>query len=154
MQSRSSQPACHISQPPAEKGQGLVELAIVIPVLVVIVVGLLDLGRAYFSVIIINNAAREGARYLSNHPDDRRSIPPYSGTDAAALQEADGTIVSLDANDVDVTYCYDPDEPPEDLVKIECESGSPIEVTVTTTFDPVFWPNPFIFSRSARMMVQ
>ncbi len=44
------------------RGQGLVEFAIVLPLLSVIVLGLFDLGYAAFLNNTIANAAREGAR--------------------------------------------------------------------------------------------
>jgi Flp pilus assembly protein TadG len=46
-----------------ERGTSLVEAALVIPVLLIILVLALDLGRAYFTYIAVIDAAREGARY-------------------------------------------------------------------------------------------
>ncbi len=153
MQSRRTQLAMQSFQSPAEKGQGLVELAIVIPVLVIIVVGLLDLGRAYFSVIIINNAAREGARYLSSHRSDLGD--GFSGTINAAMQEAQGTIVTLTPGDINAT-CRDYFVSP-DVSDGKCDTGYPysfpVSVTVQTTFNPIFWPGTFTFSRTASMLV-
>jgi Flp pilus assembly protein TadG len=51
-----------------ERGQGLVELALFLPVLVVVVMGAVDFGRAYFAYITIANAAREGAYYAALNP--------------------------------------------------------------------------------------
>ena len=45
------------------KGQELMEFAIVLPLLLLIVFGVLDLGRLFHALITITNAAREGARY-------------------------------------------------------------------------------------------
>src|SRR5439155_13550803 len=42
-------------------GQAFVELALVLPVLLVLFSAALDLGRLYYSQITINNAAKEGA---------------------------------------------------------------------------------------------
>jgi len=44
------------------RGQALVEFALIAPVLLVLVMGLLDFGQAYQVRITITNAAREGAR--------------------------------------------------------------------------------------------
>ena len=46
-----------------QKGQDLVEFALVLPLLLLIVVGVLDLGRAFFAAIAVANVAREGARH-------------------------------------------------------------------------------------------
>ena len=136
--------------PAGVKGQGLVELGIVIPMLIVIVIGLLDLGRAYFSVIIINNAAREGARYLSSHRSDLGN--GFAGTIAAAQREAQGTIVTINPGDVDAD-CTDNDSPSDGKCDTAYPYSYPVVVTVQTTFKPIFWPGVFTFSRTARMLV-
>lgn len=43
-------------------GQSLVEFALVLPVLVLILLLILDFGRAFYAYSVISNAAREGAR--------------------------------------------------------------------------------------------
>ena len=45
----------------ARRGQALVELALIAPVLLLLLIGAIDLGRVWQSQITINNAAREGA---------------------------------------------------------------------------------------------
>jgi hypothetical protein len=50
-----------------ERGQGLAEFAIVIPVFLLIVFGMIDIGRVIWATDDITNAAREGARYASVH---------------------------------------------------------------------------------------
>lgn len=54
----------------ASSGQGLVELALALPVLLLILLGTVDLGRMFFDYIELRNAARESAGYLSRHPDE------------------------------------------------------------------------------------
>lgn len=44
------------------RGQTLVEFALVLPLLVLILVGIFDFGRAIYAFNTVNNAAREGAR--------------------------------------------------------------------------------------------
>ena len=51
------------------QGQGLVEFALLLPILVLVVFGVLELGRAFFALIAITNAAREGARVYTFRPD-------------------------------------------------------------------------------------
>lgn len=43
-------------------GQGLVEFALVLPILVLLIFGLFDLGNAVYTQNVIANASREGAR--------------------------------------------------------------------------------------------
>ena len=46
-----------------ERGQSLVEFAMVLPLFLVVVFGIVDFGRAYSAYVQLNNGAREGARY-------------------------------------------------------------------------------------------
>jgi Flp pilus assembly protein TadG len=46
-----------------QRGQSLVEFAITLPILLIILVGLGELGSALYSYQIVANSAREGARY-------------------------------------------------------------------------------------------
>lgn len=51
-----------------EHGQSLTELALLLPFLLLLILGSLDLARVYDSYVSITNAAREGARYASTRP--------------------------------------------------------------------------------------
>ena len=46
-----------------ERGSNLVEAALVMPLLLIMMAAVADLGRAYFGTIAVIDAAREGARY-------------------------------------------------------------------------------------------
>ncbi len=46
-------------------GQALVEFAIALPVLVLLVAGMLEMGRGYFFAMATSDAARDGARYVA-----------------------------------------------------------------------------------------
>jgi len=54
--------------PPRQRGQTLVEFAIIIPVLLLLAVFIFDFGRAVYYYSAIQNAAREGVRYGSVNP--------------------------------------------------------------------------------------
>ena len=43
-------------------GQALVEFALILPILVMLTVGAVDFARAFFSLQVVTNASREGAR--------------------------------------------------------------------------------------------
>lgn len=61
-----------------ESGQAMVEFAIVLPVLILLVLGITEFGRALSALIVLQNAAREGARY---------GITVYSDPNSNALIE-------------------------------------------------------------------
>ena len=48
-----------------ERGAVAVEMAIVLPLLILIIAGIIDLGRLFFVQTMVTNAAREGARMKS-----------------------------------------------------------------------------------------
>ena len=47
----------------------MAELALVLPLLLLILSGIIDFGWLYYNQITLNNAAREGARYAVIHYD-------------------------------------------------------------------------------------
>jgi hypothetical protein len=47
---------------PREEGQGLVEIALVLPVFLLVLVGIFDVGRLVYTNASLSQAAREGAR--------------------------------------------------------------------------------------------
>lgn len=57
-----------------EKGQGLVEFAAALVILLILLAGVLDLGRAFFVFLSLRDAAQEGASYGSINPNDTTSI--------------------------------------------------------------------------------
>jgi Flp pilus assembly protein TadG len=52
-----------------QRGQGVVEFALVLPLLALLVAGAVDLGNGYQTYIAMTNAAREGAHYGINSGD-------------------------------------------------------------------------------------
>lgn len=125
-----------------ERGQEAVELAIVLPLLVLIVFGVLDLGRAFHAAIVITNAARVGARYGILSPGDPNGIITVTQAEAQG-SGIDLTDTTLSA--IEVTC-------PEG-----CGSDLPIRVTVTYQFKLILglvFANPEIqMVRFAEMLV-
>ena len=81
------------------RGQSMVEFALVLPVLLIVVVGLFDFGRAIYASNAIANAARTANRVAVVNQNE-------SVIDQTAIDEAPG--VSLSAADIAPTYsCTD-----------------------------------------------
>ncbi len=53
-----------------EDGTSILETALVLPVLLLMLVGAVDLGRAYYTAIEVNSAAHAGAMYGSQNASD------------------------------------------------------------------------------------
>ncbi|MGN7199268.1 TadE/TadG family type IV pilus assembly protein [Arthrobacter sp. SAFR-044] len=118
-----------------EKGAVAVEMAIVLPLLLLILLGIIEFGRAYNVQVSLTQAAREGARYAAIHHAD-----PGLNVQAAALAAAP----SLSGLTVNVTDNAS-----------SCSSGSNVQVTtkvslpsLTGFLDAGFFGAPRIFPLS------
>ena len=59
---------------PSEHGQSMVELALTITILMILLAGVIDMGRAFFTYMAMRDAAQEGAAYGSLNPYDESGI--------------------------------------------------------------------------------
>lgn len=112
-------------------GQGIVEFALIVPILLLLVFGMLEGGRVLYSQMMVAEAAREGARAVAVSGDRTKA--------AIAVNRFSGTFTTT------VT--------PSPLVY-----GQVVTVRVSTTvriFTPLisafFTPNPFPVSSTANM---
>jgi Flp pilus assembly protein TadG len=63
------------------KGQGAVEFALMLPVLMLLILGLIEFGRLIFLYITVNSAGREAARYGMAMGDGPSGVPQYYDCD-------------------------------------------------------------------------
>ena len=102
------------------RGQSLLEMALLIPILLVLIIGAIEFGRLFFTKLVITNAAREGAYYLSTHRDDYDS-----GTDTAPNTVIAAQTEAANSGIPDITVDVTP--------KNCCTQGQySVEVIVTT----------------------
>ena len=117
----------------------------------VILFGVLDLGRVYFSMITLTSSAREGARYLTLHSDDiSNPLGVFRDTKLIAVKEANYAGINISTDQVSVT-CANVDDEPNN-----CDGGKPAIITITQNFELILgWvlPSPITITRSAEMMV-
>lgn len=107
-----------------ERGQSLVETAIVIPVLFLLLAAVVDFGRAFDAYIVLTNAAREGARWGSVNPEL---------TVEEVVQIVIDDVLGSGTNIVDWSL-FDTDN----VTVVGQEDGSE-EVIVTVTYDFRLW---------------
>lgn len=69
----------------SERGQAMVEFALVLPLLILLLCGILDFGWIFYNDIMVSNAAREAARYSAIHVYDDGS---FSSADVSAAKNA------------------------------------------------------------------
>ena len=104
------------------RGAALIEAALVTPLLIVLAFGVLDVGRAFYTQIQMNDVAQEGVVYGA-----------YSPGDVAAVQErvvGSATNLSITTSDVTVTCPLWPEA---------------IKVSVTTNLKSI---SPFFFGKT------
>jgi len=80
-----------------ERGQGLTEFALILPVLLLLVLGIVEFGYVFTVYSGLFNAAREGARYGIVHPTD------VAGIDRHAREK----VIIIDPGAVAITIMYD-----------------------------------------------
>jgi hypothetical protein len=94
------------------QGQSLAEFALTLPILLLVIMGIFDLGRGIFIYSTINHAAREGARFGAVHHCDSTGIAN------AVLSHTYGLLDDLDSDNVD-----------------EVIGGMPERIVVTVTYE-------------------
>ena len=82
-----------------ERGQGLIEFALILPVIVVVVFGLFDMGRGVFAANTLAQAARQASRTAIVDQDTSRVT-------AAAIANAP----TLGLTNSNVTVCFKTDD--------------------------------------------
>ena len=102
--------------------QSLIEFALVLPIVLLLVLGAMDIGRLFFLKMSLVNAAREGANFLALFPEDADN--GFVDTFTVISEEGNNSFLSLSEGDVTYTGC--------------CTHGLPIEVSVTQSIDLIF----------------
>ena len=99
-----------------EKGQSMVELALTFTLLLMLLMGVIDLGRAFFTFSAMRDAAQEGAVYGSLYPGDLDAIiarvrassqTPVDMTDTAIRIEPSIIGVPCHGNGIRIDVYYD-----------------------------------------------
>ncbi|HXG25544.1 MAG TPA: TadE/TadG family type IV pilus assembly protein [Candidatus Binatia bacterium] len=151
---------------PIARGQSLVEFALVFPIIVLVVVAFVEVGRAVFAWNTIANAARQGARVAAVNQladvtecDESRPIEdpydPHWSFKGCALVAA--KTLGLTGSNVSVAYSAPPG------TTVECSPtlhvGCIAAVTVTYDFEVstpfVNWIiGPFTMSQTSEMPIE
>jgi hypothetical protein len=118
------------------RGQSVVELALVLPVVLLIVVVAIDFGRAFSGYVTLTNASRIGANYAASHPT-------AWGTpgDPAERDKYDELIL----RDTDMANCeLAPVDPPAPTFTDGADAGTTrtdvsdrVDVALSCTFKPI-----------------
>lgn len=77
---------------PASRGQSLVEFALIIPIFLLLLISIFDLGRAVFAYNTLTNAAREGTR-MAIVNQDKPTIVARAKSQTAIVELNDPSVV-------------------------------------------------------------
>lgn len=87
------------------RGQAMVEFALILPIFVLLLVGLFDVGRAVYAYHTVNNAAREAGRLaIVDQFEDHVQAEAVAAASGLGIQDDDVTVVFEEA---DGTACPD-----------------------------------------------
>lgn len=130
---------------PEQRGQGLVEFALILPLLLLIIAGVIEFGRMLAIYNGVSNAAREAARYGSVVGDPGNGAS-YFFLDCAGMRsaaKASSPLVTLNDGDITIKYdhgnsstefgtCTQGTQPSPNIT-----NGDRVVITVTTTYSPI-----------------
>ena len=131
-----------------ENAQAIVEFAIVLPILLMVLVGILEVGRMAFLYVAVNNASRDAARYASALGLDNDGLhTKYNYCDGiknVAIKSAFPIIIT--ASDIAIDYDHGPGLSAFDSCTgtydtgVSVNSGTNIDrvnVTISTIYKPM-----------------
>lgn len=93
---------------PRERAQGLVEFALVIPLLLLVILGVIEVGRLFVIYASVATASREAARYASAAGSSAPGAPPYYADCAGIEAAARRVTVLAGLTSVDIRYDHGP----------------------------------------------
>jgi Flp pilus assembly protein TadG len=111
-----------------ERGQSLVEFALALPVLLLLLLGLVDFGRAFYYTSTIANAARAGAEYAA-HATVTSPNTAFTNQIKLKVCNETGLVPYNDASSCATS--------PIDVPSAQFGPGQDAVVTVTYNFQPV-----------------
>ncbi|MGR8950271.1 MAG: TadE/TadG family type IV pilus assembly protein [Gammaproteobacteria bacterium] len=125
------------------QGSSAIQFGFVAPILILLSLGIIDMGRLGFAATTVRNAAMEAARYASL----RGSDSPTPATEAAIIAVAKNEAIGIPESDLSVAVTWTPNN----------NSGSQVKVQLTYPIDLFIsglFPIPDVtLSRSSAMMV-
>jgi len=128
-------------------GQSLMELAMVLPLMLLVVFGITEFGRAYYQYNTLSKAIRDGGRYMSSHTysainiSNAQKLVVYGQTAGGGTPVLPGlTTAMISVTPSGGTGPYDEINPPQSVVvgvnSYPFDSIVPGVVKLNITFSP------------------
>lgn len=111
-----------------EDGQSMVEFALILPIFLLILCGIIDFGWLFYNQLSLNNACREGARYAVVNTADNADTQ-------AIINHIENTTTTVFANDgIDITVAYSaPADPTSGDITVSLEADISFFTPVLST---------------------
>lgn len=121
------------------RGQGMVEFALVFPMLLLVLLGIFEFGRLMFAYSAVVSASREAARYGAAILDTGGGIPQYE--DCSGIRDAAkriGKFAGISDTDISIQYSnesgiYSTSCPPSQ----EVQAADTISVSINAALQPI-----------------
>jgi len=132
-----------INQPKEEKAQGMVEFALVLPLLLLLVLGIIEAGRMLFLYSAVLTSSREAARYGSAAGDIGGFVAHYEDcTGIRAAAKRMGRLAGIGDANISISYDHGPGtNPPFATCPISADQevnlGDRVIVQVGATYRPL-----------------
>lgn len=118
-----------------DRGQALVEFALVLPVFLMLLMGVFDLGRGIYMYNGVAEAAREIARVTSVYPCQGTPCTLGNSTQTAAVvQTQKGLVPALGSP---TFSCVDIDGSASTVSTVSCLAGEQVKVVIIAPYRPV-----------------
>jgi Flp pilus assembly protein TadG len=147
----------------SEAGQALVETALTMPLLILMLLGAVELGRVAFAAIEVSNAARAGAQYAAMNGGSYKDNTSTGGIAQAAQYDAYNVWAPQPTKfTVTSSYgCVCSNGSSSTCLSTDCSGGSnhlmaTVTVVTQATFDPLihFWGLPNTFTLQGKAVQQ
>ena len=142
--------ALHLDRLRSERGAAMIEMALTLPLLLLITVGIVEFGRAYQTWQVLTNAAREGARVavlpgvndaaVQGRVEDYLEAGQLSEPDSATIVVTRNNVIPIGAGtasasrvQVDYPFQFMVLQPVAQLVSSGSTVGAPITMRATAT---------------------
>lgn len=123
-----------------KRGQAMVEFALILPLLLLLILGMIDFGRVINAYLVANHASREGVRQAA-----------VGKSDSEIVSIVNLTTASLDSSSISITITPQASSRTrgtEAEVKVSCQ------VDIITPFMGSFIADPFNIETSTSMRVE
>lgn len=153
------------ADPRRAPGQSLVELALLLPILALLLIGALDLGQVFFASVQLTNSVREGASFGQTSPSAVDSTDTPDPDNILYKVQDESTLV---INDADIVVrCYQGPTITSTSLRGDgtcsaasgVRSGDIIEVTARYAFRPIttqlirLLPPSYMIRKTIRMVI-